>query len=271
MTDASTNLILQEIKRNKDELKNELTNAINASEARLRLDIEGLKNRIVQLEEENNTLKNKLEKLERKTRSNNIVLFGLNKECADITTGYLIAELKNLFGVDVLESDINNYYCLGKTINSPVKIEFVSNLKTKAILTNAYKLKNTKVAVSKDLSEEQREELRELKVYMQKKREEGHKCFIRGNKLNIEGSYYTREELLNISEEAIKPNSAPSTPTVHIEAKPNQPKPTVKNKNSQESRNLRSNSTSDSTNSPKAVPVVARSLPSTSRNITRKK
>ncbi|KAG5900399.1 hypothetical protein JTB14_037144 [Gonioctena quinquepunctata] len=116
-------IIIEEIQQNRTELKI----AIDASEARIQLRIEESYKKIRKLEAENYFLKNKVEKLERQQISNNIVVFGLNKHCHEISLDFIKDELKTLLEIEITANQVGNIHCLGSQINCPVKIEFVSN------------------------------------------------------------------------------------------------------------------------------------------------
>ncbi|KAG5889465.1 hypothetical protein JTB14_016571 [Gonioctena quinquepunctata] len=110
--------IIDEIQQNRAELKS----AIVASEARIQLRIEESYERIRKLEVENSFLKQKIEKLERQQKSNNIIIFGLNRERHEITFDFIKSQLKSLLQVDLTANQIKDKYCLGSKRNSPVKI-----------------------------------------------------------------------------------------------------------------------------------------------------
>lgn len=206
--------IIDEIQQNRSELKN----AIDASEARIQLRIEESNTKIRQLEAENTTLKNTIEKLNRQLISNNIIIFGLNKERYEISFEYLHGELKSLLGVEVSENQIKNISCLGSQKNCPVKIELVSKFTKRKIFANCKNLKGTNISISNDLTAQQRKDLAVLKKHLKKYRQNGNKqSFIKGNKLVIEGREFTIEELLEIEgREALdeeERRSDPATPT----------------------------------------------------------
>ncbi|KAG5900537.1 hypothetical protein JTB14_022844 [Gonioctena quinquepunctata] len=125
LNNSSGTKIIAELSKTKEELKN----SIKASEDRLKLSIEELKHKTNDPEAENLTLKNKLEVVERKNKSNNWVIFGFDKDPAEISPQILINELNKLREVNVDIRDINNIYCMGKNKNCPIKVEFVTQLK----------------------------------------------------------------------------------------------------------------------------------------------
>lgn len=201
--------ILDEIKNSKTELKN----CIEASEANILLKIEDLKFRVNQLEEENLYLKTKIEKLERKDRENNIIVFGWSAPNENVTLDFISTELKNLVGVEVEKKDINNFYCLGKKANRPVKIEFISRLKKTEVIRNCKKLKGSSFAIANDLTEQQRSEYQELRKYLIQEKHNNRDCYIRGNKLIIDNKEYTLQDLQESEHHAVKSSSTPATPT----------------------------------------------------------
>lgn len=211
MTDNSQNKILAEIKKSKEELKNQII----ASETRLHLKIQELTGRIIEVEEENSYLKNKIERLERETKKNNIVIFGLNKEAKEIDIDTVCKEISQLVEVKTEISDIANFHCLGRNKNCPVKVEFLSTIKKNSILSKTKKLRNTGIAIVQDLTIKQRQERRFLREHAEKQRKTGKEAHIRGNKLFVNNEEFSIEDLKKLEEEpeGRRTNSTPATPT----------------------------------------------------------
>lgn len=211
MDDKTVQNILEKIENSKTEIKS----SIQASESNILLELENLKFKIRTLERENVSLRDKVDRLERKSNENNIVVFGWTEPNDDITSDFICNELNNLLGVEIGRSDINNFYCLGKKSNRPVKIEFVSYLKKIGVIRHCKKLRGSGIAIRDDLTEQQRNEYRVLRGYLIEQREKGETCHIRGNKLVVNNKEYTLHDL----EEARKhptvrrTNSNPATPT----------------------------------------------------------
>ncbi|CAH1109119.1 unnamed protein product [Psylliodes chrysocephalus] len=90
-----TEVIFEEIKSG----KSDLINVIDASETRLLLKIEEKNQKVKELEEENQYLKGKLEKLERENKANNIIIYGAPKTI--LTVDALKIEINNLVGVNL--------------------------------------------------------------------------------------------------------------------------------------------------------------------------
>lgn len=210
------NTILEEIKQ----IKLELKSVIEAAEVRITLKVEEISRRINKLEKDNNFTAGKLEELERKTKENNIIIFGLKHPKQNIPIDFIITELKNIIGIDIQETDLNNVYPLGKTDSCPIKIEFVSFLKKLAVLKKSKQLKGINISLSNDMTVKQRKEQIILRKHLNlAKQDKNTNCYIKKNKLYVNNQTYTAEDLEESSElceteEKQKTNSAPNTPII---------------------------------------------------------
>lgn len=211
---VTNNEILNEIIKSRNELKN----LIEATETRLLLKIEEEKQKINKLTQENESLKLKVEHLERESKKKNLIVFGLNKPSEEITPEFIINEIKQLVDVEINQSEISDLYTIGRGQNRPVKIELTNNFRKSLILKNCFKLKGTHIKIANDLTLKQRQEGQILRKHLNLARLDGNNrnCFIRRNKLIVDDISYSPEELeKNETEEDAahsKPNSAPSTP-----------------------------------------------------------
>lgn len=207
----TTKQLYDEIVKNRKELKN----SIKASEANVLLKIESLNNKIKILEKENIDLKNKVEILERDSRKNNLIIFGLDINYKEVSVKSICNRLKQLLGIDLSETDINNIYPLGKVDNSPIKLELVSQLRKREILQNCNKLKGSKIFIAHDLTENQRSEYKILRAHLnQAKENTDNRCFIKGNRLYVNNIAYTVDDLQYEPDPKAKNNSAPPTPDI---------------------------------------------------------
>lgn len=183
------NQIIGEIVKNRQEIKN----AIEESEIKVLLKVEELMRKVKSLEEENISLKQKVEYLERKSKKNNIIIFGLDSE--DATLPNICRKLKDLIRVDISVNDINNFYPLNSTTNNALKIEFTSFWKKLKVLGNCKYLKGTSVTVVNDLTFEQRRDQKVLRHHLAIARKENKISYIRSEKLFIGNKVYTVEDL----------------------------------------------------------------------------
>ncbi|KAL3287341.1 hypothetical protein HHI36_001815, partial [Cryptolaemus montrouzieri] len=105
-------------------------------------------------------------------------------------------EIERLLDVKIAQSDICDVYTLGRSDNSPVKIELLSYLKKKNILSNTRKLKDTSIVIAHDLTLQQRDEQKSLRVHMKRiKQSSKSKCFIKGKRLHVDNTSYCLSEL----------------------------------------------------------------------------
>lgn len=146
------NLFLEEIKKNKTELKH----IIKASESRVLMKIE-FNEKVKKLENENVYLQNKVEFLEREIKKNSILIYGLELE-ENNTIQNICENLSQLLETDISPAHVKDCYWLSSIPKKPVKLEFVSNLTKKEVFNNCRKLKGTNIGISNDLTYKQRQE-----------------------------------------------------------------------------------------------------------------
>lgn len=192
--------------------KNELRNSISASETRLLLEITELKSKVSHLERENETLRVRLERVERSSNKKNLIIFGIGGKTTDITADNLCQKLSNLLDIKIKGEDVSDFYPLGRSDESPLKVELVSYSTKRAILSNAKKLKGTGISIKSDLTSQQRDDLGKLKKHLTEARA-NYSCisYIKGRTLVIGEEVYTLDELEQ-QEITKRPNSAPETP-----------------------------------------------------------
>lgn len=214
--------ILSEIIKTRDEVNNkivdtktELMNCIEASEARILVIVEDLKKRIDTLEQHNKELQSNFELVDRNQRKKNIIVFGTNKPVKERSIEYFCREITKLLGIETTDSDISDLYSLGRSPNSPLKVELSTYHKKRQILQNCRKLKNHTWVIVNDLTKIQQQENKYLKERLNYyKNNTSKKVYIKSNKLFIENKLYTVEKLKSLEYESFdKSNSAPPTPT----------------------------------------------------------
>ncbi|CAG9822052.1 unnamed protein product [Phaedon cochleariae] len=158
--------------------------------------------------------------LERKIRRNDIIIFGLDLQDTNLPKATLL-KLNELLGLKLKLNDINNVYKLHKKPNSPIKVEFISFLKKLEIYQNKEKLRNfkeLKISISNDLCHRDQEDQKILRQHLEQAREENKTARIRGNKIEIEGNWFTVEDLKE-NESDVKTDSAEDSDPDSEEAK----------------------------------------------------
>ncbi|KAJ8914704.1 hypothetical protein NQ315_017413 [Exocentrus adspersus] len=179
---SDTQKILEKLKN----IRSELGNRIQTSEANILKRIEDLKVKFKELEEENKALKEKTEELNRKSRLNSIVVFGLNRPNQEINCDYICKKIADLLGVNL-------------------------TLKKQEVLKNRRELKGTAIIISHDLTERQRQEYRFLEKDLLDQRSKSKECFIRGNKLIVDEVAVSMQDLLELDQNSSKAPSFPAT------------------------------------------------------------
>lgn len=208
--DSQFNKILNEIQIVKSaiiESKQELVSKIEASETKLLSRIKELNKKVNELEEENNILRNKVEFLEKAEKRKNIVLFGLEAPPEALSPRFLCEEFHRLLDLEIHPNDISNSYHFGHPNSKAIKVELVSQEVKKSILQKCKKLKGTKITIAHDLTKKQRENNKLLRQHLAIARKNKQNSFIRGEKLFINNTSYTLEELKEISLGSEKENN----------------------------------------------------------------
>lgn len=149
-------------------------------------------------------LKVKQTKLEKEVRRNNIIIFGLQLEEGNLLE-FTINSLNNLLQLQLSISDINNVFAIGKNINRPIIVKFISFFKKQEVLRNCKKLKGTSVYISEELSPEERCEIKFLRTHLKEARAKNLDAYIKNHNLYVNGKKYTpqqlkQEQLQNIRE-----------------------------------------------------------------------
>lgn len=195
--------------------KAEIRTWIEASEARILL---GIDSRIRELETENKFLKSKIEELDRRSRKNNLIVFGLPNNTGT-EVGETCKQLNDLLGINLAERDISDSSFFGNPGRKILKIELQSFHRKRYILQNCNKLKGTKIVITHDLTKLQQSEGKILRKHLIKaKQTSGEKCFIKGDRLWVGDKAYTVKELEEFEEVSdeqtveTQHNSAPPTP-----------------------------------------------------------
>lgn len=164
-----------------------------------------------EIEEKYIELKNKYDILEKKTRKNNIVIFGLhynpsesvkNTEAKQHLLDFTIKKIDHLLGVQINPSEVDDIINFGKKeTNKPILVKFCSFMKKQEILRNCKKLKGTEAFISEERNAEEREIHKNLYKYLKEARQGNKLAYIKENKLYINKKPYSLEELNQLQQE----------------------------------------------------------------------
>ncbi|XP_028036131.1 uncharacterized protein LOC114247371 [Bombyx mandarina] len=145
-----------------------------------------------QLKQKLSDLEKEMEYLKREKKSNNIIIFGLEKR--ENSTLELFNNVKMTFkealDINVEQSEINKLYRLGKNIvqnkSRPVLCSFTNAWRKDEIMKNRKSLKN--IYVSEDYSKEILEKRKALLPRLKEEREKGNIAFLIYDKLVVKES-----------------------------------------------------------------------------------
>lgn len=135
--------------------------------------------------------------LERKVRKNNVIIFGLEVKDSELALDTLL-QINKLLGLNITINDVNNIYKIGKSDKPPIIIEFLSFYKKLEVFKNKERLRSLKtanVAISSDLCDQDRREQKILRSHLKKARENKLPAKIRGQRIEIQGKWYTASQL----------------------------------------------------------------------------
>lgn len=191
-TNSEIFALLKEIKGDINAIKQDLHSATEKFESKIKV-----------LENENSKLKSRLLSVERKSRKNNCLIFGLKLNEENTALNEVLEVTRGKLNVVISEVDINNCYQLKHIRGAPILLELVSYLKKCEIFRNLYKLKNTGISFTDDLIYEDRQEKKQLVEYMKKAKSKDISTKLKKNKLIIAGEIFTLADLKKIDSDEI--------------------------------------------------------------------
>lgn len=139
----------------------------------------------------------KVNTIEKDRRTNNIVIYNL-EETPNETWEELMRKINLLFNttmkLNVKKDEINQYFRMGKktgrTPNRPVLVKMVNHWKKMEILRNTATLKGTKIFLSQDLTQEEKQEKKVLLEKVKHIRNTGKHAVLKGWKIFVEGHLF---------------------------------------------------------------------------------
>ncbi len=133
--------------------------------------------------------------LERLSRKNNIIVFGLQVTGTSDVLHFLKSKLKELLHIELQDIDVNNIYILKAKKGTPIKVEFTTYLKKSEVIKSAFKLTGKNVYIAQDMCYQDRQEHKILRNYLNQAKERKLNCKIQYYKLNLNGILYTAKQL----------------------------------------------------------------------------
>ncbi|KAJ8937999.1 hypothetical protein NQ318_015496, partial [Aromia moschata] len=198
LTNSDVVKLLNRIVCQNDEIKNDIATIKKDLSVQM-LKIDNLNIKIVALEQEKSELKKKLSAIERKSKRNNFIIFGVDEDVIEILS-FILNIITEKLNTSIVNQDINNIYRVGQRgvqKSRPILLELVSNLKKQEIVKQLYKLKGTGIFFSNDLLPQDREENKVLHHQLKLAKEKQYNAKIIKNKLIVNGESYSYQELTN--------------------------------------------------------------------------
>ncbi|KAL3288173.1 hypothetical protein HHI36_002624 [Cryptolaemus montrouzieri] len=130
------------------DLIREIQRRIIESKRKLLDKLEESHSTVVQLEEENRYLRDKIES---KDKKNNLIVSGLQVDPERNLDDSIGEGLNEKLDLKLSTGDLNNVYIVGKKPNGPIKLELTSYLRKTSIIRTAHKLRGTQVNINNDL------------------------------------------------------------------------------------------------------------------------
>lgn len=187
--------IKDQIALSKEEIKGEITTVredLSKELHQIRLENEVLK-------QENKTLKEKLEKIEKTTKKYNLMVYNLEEKEDKLNDLQNFVKVLNDHGkISCRFHDFTNFYRLGKVKNNktrPISIELSNYLLREEILKNAKKLKDQQIFISVDYTQKEYQNRKLLRKYLQIARNDNKTAEIKNYFLFVDGRKFTLEDL----------------------------------------------------------------------------
>lgn len=181
-----------------EQLFHALKAEIQSSENRILQKLEKQNSKVVKLQRENRQLKLKIEQLERRSKKNNLIIFGLQvaenipkEELCEKT----LATLNKNLDLDLKQEQLADIYSFGSPGKKQVIIELASCFTKRAVLKNVNKLKGTGIVVTHDKTKQEQIRNKILLQHIKKAREEGKKAVIKKGRLVIDGEELDIDDL----------------------------------------------------------------------------
>lgn len=224
--------LIEAIKCENEKCKNEIKEHIEHENIKLLGSLKEQKEKISELENKYESLWKRTLDLERRSRKNNVIVFGLELNAQVNITSLVLDKLNNSLEINITERDLSDIFPLNNNSNPPIKLEFVSHRTKDLIFKNVSKLKGTNIAIRHDMCYEDRLDNKVLVKHLKAAREKQFTAKIKGNKLIINGDPYSAIQLKEAEEEeeldanAVRQNpkkrereanSAPSTPSTPLQ------------------------------------------------------
>lgn len=157
--------------------------------------------KLVTMEADNKNMDVRMEKQEKKVdtldknaKKRNLVIYGIPEKEGELYTDIfnIVMDLMNQrMGINLKPQELDDFFRIGKRGNTqkvrPILLKMVSYWKKREILSQTVKLKGTKIFIANDLTTEEAEEMKQLRIEKRELQSKGHQVTIKGKQLVIDG------------------------------------------------------------------------------------
>ncbi|CAG9817732.1 unnamed protein product [Phaedon cochleariae] len=163
-------------------------------------EIEELKAENKKLREEVENLNRKVNAVERKLKTFNVIFYGLKEEEGEFKNAQFLLEIiNNKLNTPCKSKDIRDYYRIrskDSEQNNPLIVGFIHYKLVTSILENSSKLKGSGIFVSKDYIQEDYQKRKYLYSKLREAKHNRKEARIKNNTLIIDGVEFTYEDLV---------------------------------------------------------------------------
>lgn len=203
---APENLTIYEcyklLKKSIDEVSPNIAKKLDEFKEELTTKLKEANEKIQKLENTNKELLKQIEYNERAIKKNNLIIFGLEEEeDENILNKVLTFFAEKLSINDITKSDINAVHRFGRENHlktKPVVVKLLSLHRKTEIFRNCHRLKNSGYSIANDLTALEQENQKILRKHLKESREKNLNSYISRNRLYINNTSYTSEELKEI-------------------------------------------------------------------------
>nr|CAI5829370.1 unnamed protein product [Callosobruchus analis] len=193
LEESSKRIIHEANEKQTAEIKEEIRKEIEEISLKFKKEIDA---KVSEFELKYTELKQKYEQLETELRKNNIIIFGLETAERETLRDVVIDKVNSLLQLTLTSKDINDIYTIGKqSTKKPIVVKLTSYLMKQDILKKCRLLKGTGIAISVELTLEERQEQKILRQHLKRARSMKLNAFIKNKKLIINGEEYTAQQL----------------------------------------------------------------------------
>lgn len=211
MSDDERGMTLTELYKNLQKLIAESTHEIKSEISNIHSKIQRIETEVNNFQNKQKTNCERITNLEKKLRRNNLIIFGLEEDDSEDLPNKVLHFFNIVLRTKIDLSDIDCVFRVGRNNKPrPTLVKFVTLHKKSSVLKQGVLLKNTKIAISNDLTKEERNDQKILREHLKIARNANVEAKIIRNKLHVNDTSFTVKQLTASDKEGINTESLPS-------------------------------------------------------------